>query len=76
MKEFYKRHLVNYVADGGDGEEEGYDTKREAIRAAKRLAKEKGEPINVWRWVRPTLDDDMEFDEGFRLVINEKGEQA
>lgn len=69
-----KIHLVDYVVDGGDGEEEIYNTKREAIRAARRLAKEQGQPIAIYRWTRPTRDDDMELDEDFKLTINEKGE--
>ena len=61
--------LVDYIVDNGDGEEEIYPTKREAIRAAKRYAREKGEPAAVYRWFRPTRDDDMELDEGFRLTV-------
>lgn len=61
--------LVDYIVDNGDGEEEIYQTKREAIRAAKRHAIEKGEPVAVYRWFRPTRDDDMELDEGFRLTV-------
>jgi len=72
--------MVDYVVDGGDGEEELYDTKREAIRAAQRLAKEQRRPIDVFRWFRPTRDDDMELDEDFRLTVafipnNKKGEK-
>ena len=61
--------LVDYIVDNGDGEEEIYPTKREAIRAAKMYAKERGEPVAVYRWFRPTRDDDMELDEGFRLTV-------
>lgn len=61
--------LVDYIVDGGDGAEELYDTKREAVRAAQRLANELRQPIDVWRWSRPTRDDDMELDEGFRLTV-------
>jgi hypothetical protein len=61
--------LVDYVVDNGDGQEELYSTKREAISAAKRLAKETGEPIPIYRWHRPSKYDDMEIDEGFRLTI-------
>lgn len=68
--------MVDYVVDGGDGEEELFPTKREAVRAAQKLAKEQGQPITIFRWTRPTRDDDMELDEWFRLTINEKGEQS
>lgn len=74
MKHYEKIRLVDYVVDGGDGEEELYNTKREAIRAARRLAKEQGRPIDIWRWTRPTRDDDMELDEGFRLTIKHESE--
>jgi hypothetical protein len=80
MKHYEKIRLVDYVVDGGDGEEELYNTKREAVRAAQRLAKEQRRPISVYRWSRPTRDDDMELDEGFRLTVafipnNKKGEK-
>ena len=61
--------LVDYIVDNGDGQEELYLTKREAISAARRLAKETGEPISIYRWYRPSRYDDMEIDEGFRLTI-------
>jgi hypothetical protein len=61
--------LVDYVVDNGDGQEELYPTKREAISAAKRHAKETGEPIPIYRWHRSSKYDDMEIDEGFRLTI-------
>lgn len=44
---------VDYVVDGGEGEEEIFDTKREAIRRTKQLAEEKNEPIRILRWARP-----------------------
>lgn len=61
--------LVDYIVDGGDGAEELYDTKREAVRAAQRLANELRQPIDVWRWSRPARDDDMQLDEAFRLTV-------
>ena len=64
--------LVDYVVD--NGEEEIYPTLREAIIAAKRYSKEKGEPVDVYRWLRPIRDDDMVLDEGFRLRVEPSGE--
>lgn len=64
--------MRDYVVDAGDGAEMLYSTKREAIKAAQKLANECGEPISIWSWVRPDRDSDLEFDEGFELVINPK----
>ena len=61
--------LVDYIVDNGDGEEEIYPTKREAIRAAMKYAREKGEPVAVYRWFRHARDDGMELDEEFRLTV-------
>ena len=70
MRYYEKPRLVDYVVDGGDGEEELFNTKREAIKRARELSKEKGEPIRIQRWHRPYgLDSDMEIDEGFDLVV-------
>ena len=61
--------MVDYVVDGGDCEEEIYDTKRQAIKRAQELADEKKESIAIYRWFRPDRDSDLELDEGFRLYI-------
>lgn len=64
--------MVDYVVDGGEGEEEIFPTKNQAIRRAKRLAKEKHEAIRILRWARADKWSDLELDEGFDLIIEEE----
>ena len=61
--------MVDYVVDGGDGEEEIYGTERQAIKRAQELANEKKETMPIYRWVRPNRDSDLELDEWYRLYI-------
>lgn len=64
--------MVDYVVDGGEGEEELFPTKSQAIRRANQLAKEKHEAIRILRWSRADKWSDMELDEGFDLIIEEE----
>lgn len=67
--------MVDYMVDGGDGEEEFCNTKQEAIKIAQQLANEKNEAILIYRWARPDRYSDFEIDEGFELCIKPmKGE--
>lgn len=63
---------TDYMIDGGDGEEEFCNTKREAIKIAQQLANEKNETIPIYRWTRPDRYSEPEIDEGFRLYIEPK----
>ena len=64
--------MVDYVVDGGEGEEEIFHTKNQAIRRAKQIAKEKHEAIRIYRWARADKWSDMEIDEGFNLIVKEE----
>ena len=67
--------MVNYVVDGGDGNEIICDTKQQAIKIAQTLANKTGEIIPIQRWFRPDRDSDLEIDDYFELNIkpNKKG---
>ena len=68
--------MVDYVADGGDGNEIICNTKQQAIKVAQMLANETGETIPIQRWFRPDRDSDLELDDSFELNIkpNKEGE--
>lgn len=67
---------VDYVVDGGEGEEEIFGDKRGAIKRAHELADLKNETIRVLRWFRPDQYSDLELDEGFDLEVSPKDKEG
>lgn len=63
-----KNKRVDYMVDGGELEEEFFNTKRDALKRAQALANERRQKVYVYRWARGACND-FEIDEGGTVEV-------